>query len=227
MSPPITHYDISELAPFKNALATGSRLVWLYQIDVPTSDADGRAYRFARSTERGRVRSKNYVPFPFTHESMMEGATGDLPTLSMSVSNVSREIIGTLENYNGLIGQRVKIMLVLMTENQETSAQEHADAILEWEFKITSMTASAAGATAQLGDISLYEVFMPASRISKRYCRFKYKGAGCGYLGLLDSCDKTLDGPNGCEAHGGDSAFHPERFGGFPGVPLAKTGGLL
>ena len=158
---------------------------------------------------------------------MKEGADGDLPTLALTVSNVSREIGGTLESYNGLIGQRVKIMLVLMTENQETSPQDPLNAILEWDFKITSMAATAEGATAQLGDISLYNVFMPSSRIAKRYCRFKYRDAACGYEGEFPTCDKSLDGPNGCQAHSFDSAAHPDRFGGFPGVPIKKAGGLI
>jgi len=224
MSPPISNYDIAELAPFKNALATGSRLVWLYEIEVPT-DPPTR-YRFCNQMEAVTFRDNEYSPFPITHANMKEGADGNLPTLALSVSNVSREIGGTLEAYNGLIGQRVKIMLVLMPENQDMAPQDPLKAILEWDFKITSMAATAEGASAQLGDISLYEVFMPAARISKRYCRFQYKGSGCGYVGLLPSCDKGLDGPNGCEAHS-DDGLHPQRFGGFPGVPIKKTGGLV
>jgi len=225
MSPPISHYDIADLAPFKNALATGSRLVWLYEIEVPTSTPT--RYRFCAQMEPVTFRENEYSPFPITHETMKEGADGDLPTLALTVSNVSREIGGTLESYNGLIGQRVKIMLVLMTENPHMAPQSPSSAILEWDFKITSMSANAEGASAQLGDISLYEVHVPASRMSKRYCRFQYKDAGCGYFGERPTCDKTLSGPNGCTAHGFDSTDHPDRFGGFPGIPTKKTGGLL
>jgi len=226
MSPPITNYDIADLAPFKNALATGSRLVWLYEIEVPT-DPPTR-YRLCAQTEEARFRDHAYSPFPITHERMKEGADGDLPTLSLGVSNVSREIAGTLELYNGLVGQRVKILLVLMTESYAQAPQHSTKAILEWDFKITSMALTDQGASAQLGDISLYEVFMPASRISKRYCRFKYRDDGCGYATVpgLPTCDKTLDGGNGCISHS-DDGLHPARFGGFPGVPVKKTGGLL
>jgi len=225
MSPPISHYDIADLAPFKNALATGSRLVWLYEIEVPTSTPT--RYRFCAQMEAVTFRGNEYSPFPITHDTMKEGADGDLPSLSLTVSNVSREIIGTLESYNGLIGQRVKIMLVLMPENQDMAPQDPLKAILEWDFKITSMAATAEGASAQLGDISLYEVNVPASRMSKRYCRFQYRDSGCGYMGERPSCDKSLDGPDGCKAHSFDSPAHPDRFGGFPGIPIKKTGGLL
>ena len=192
---------------------------------MPTSTPT--RYRFCAQTETVTFRDNEYSPFPITHDTMKEGADGDLPSLSLTVSNVSREIIGTLESYNGLIGQSVKIMLVLMGANS-IRPQSPSSAILEWDFKITSMTANAEGASAQLGDISLYEVNIPASRIAKRYCRFQYKDARCGYPedGQQPTCDKTLDGPNGCEAHS-DSGDHPQRFGGYPGVPTRKTGGLL
>ena len=104
--------------------------------------------------------------------------------------------------------------------------QDPLAAVLEWDFKITAMVTTAQGASAQLGDISLYDVFVPASRIGKRYCRFKYKDDACAYTGALPTCDKSLDGPNGCIAHG-DDGNHPERFGGFPGVPVKSTGGLI
>ena len=225
MSPPISHYDIADLAPFKNAIATGSRLVWLYEIEVPTNPPT--RYRFCPQMEPVTFRENEYSPFPITHDTMKEGADGDLPTLTMTVSNVSREIAGILESYNGLIGQKVKVMLVLMTENQETDPQHPLSAILEWDFKITSMALNAEAASAQLGDISLYEVNVPKNRISKRYCRFKYRDDQCGYMGEFSNCDKSLEGPMGCKAHSFDSPDHPNRFGGFPGAPTKKTGGLI
>jgi len=224
MSPAMS-YDIAALASFKNALATGSRFVWLYEIQVPT--ATPTRYRFCAQTEPVTFDGNEYSPFPITHDVMKEGQTGDLPTLNLTVSNVSREIAGTLESYNGLIGQPVKIMLVLSVNSYDTSPQFPEQAILEWDFKITAMSISAEGASATLGDISLYEVHVPKNRISKRYCRFKYRDADCGYTGELSNCDKSLEGPMGCKAHGADSSIHPARFGGFPGAPTKKTGRLI
>ena len=137
MTPPI-NYDIAALSGFKNALATGSRFVWLYEIEVPT--ATPTRYRFCAQTEPATFRGNDYSPFPITHDVMKEGATGDLPTLSMTVSNISREIAGTLETYNGLIGQAVKIMLVLAVNSYDTAPQFPEQAVLEWDFKITAMS---------------------------------------------------------------------------------------
>ena len=225
MTPPINYDNFAALSGFKNALATGSRFVWLYEIEVPT--ATPTRYRFCAQTEPVTFRNNDYSPFPITHNVMKEGATGDLPNLTMTVSNISREIAGTLESYNGLIGQAVKIMLVLAVNSYDTAPQFPEQAVLEWDFKITSMSIDAQAASATLGDISLYEVNVPKNRISKRYCRFKYRDADCGYTGELSNCDKSLEGPMGCKAHGADSDDHPERFGGFPGAPTKKTGRLI
>jgi lambda family phage minor tail protein L len=224
MSPPINTPDFAAFAGFKNALATGARFVWLYEIEVPTSTPT--RYRFCAQTEPVTFDGNEYSPFPITHSSMQEGADGDLPTLTLTVSNISREIAGTLETYNGLIRQPVKIMLVLMTNSYDTSPQSNR-AIVSADYKITSMSLNDEAASASLGDISLYEVNVPKNKISKRYCRFAYKGAQCGYAGLMARCDKSLDGPMGCRAHASDSPDHPNRFGGFPGAPTKKTGGLI
>ena len=224
MSPPINTPDFAAFAGFKNALATGARFVWLYEIEVPTSTPT--RYRFCAQTEEVTFRDNVYSPFPITHGAMQEGANGDLPTLNLTVSNISREIAGTLETHNGLIRQPVKIMLVLMTNSYDTTPSS-GQAILEWDFKITSMALDNESATASLGDISLYEVNVPKTKISKRYCRFKYCDAQCGYMGTFAGCDKSLEGPMGCKAHSADSPDHPKRFGGFPGAPTKKSGGLI
>lgn len=224
MTPPL-NYDIAALSGFKNALATGSRFVWLYEIEVPT--ATPTRYRFCAQMEPVTFRGKEYSPFPITHDVMKQSSEGDLPNLSLTVSNISREIAGTLESYNGLIGQPVKILLVLAVNSYDTAPQFPEQAIQEWDFKITKMSVDANAASATLGDISLYEVHVPKNRISKRYCRFKYRDADCGYTGELTNCDKSLEGPMGCKAHGADSSVHPARFGGFPGAPTKKTGRLI
>ena len=55
MTPPL-NYDIAALSGFKNALATGSRFVWLYEIEVPT--ATPTRYRFFAQMEPVTFRGK-------------------------------------------------------------------------------------------------------------------------------------------------------------------------
>ena len=215
----------------KNKLATGARFIWLYEIEVPTATAT--RYRLTSNPDSVTFRGNTYSPFPIAHSEVKQDSEGNLPTITMTVSNVSREVIATLENHAGLIGQPVRIMLV-----HELSLLTN-DAVIEQDFKITGSTANDQSVTAQLGDISLYESTVPGHRMMRLYCRHQYRSADCGYsvdsahANYLSTCDKTLNGPNGCEVHGtsetaaGVTKVHPDRFGGFPGIPAPTTEGTI
>ena len=215
----------------KNLLATGQQWVWLYEIGVPT-DPPTR-YRFVRTPEAVTFRGNVYSPFPIVHSVMRETNAGDLPSITMTASNVSREIIATLESHNGLIDQPVRIILT----NMGSLSTDRA--ILEHDFKILTMTVTGEAAAAQLGDISLYETNFPDQRMMRHACRHQYRSSGCGYsvdsadANYLSGCDKTLDGANGCTVHGasetaaGAPVIHPDRFGGFPGIPTPTTQGSI
>lgn len=215
----------------KNLLATGSQWVWLYEVEVPT-DPPTR-YRFVRTPEEVTFRGNIYYPFPITHTAMRQSESGDLPRLTLTVSNVSREVISTLEAHGGLIGQPARIILT----NMDVLGTEKA--VIEQDFRImtTSVTAEAVGA--ELSDISMYETFFPGQRMMRHFCRHQYRAAACGYTvpeadaNFLSGCDKSLDGANGCTVHGtsetdaGVEVVHPDRFGGFPGIPTPTTEGSV
>jgi lambda family phage minor tail protein L len=215
----------------KNLLATGGQWVWLYEVEVPT-DPPTR-FRFVRTPEQITFRGNIYYPFPITHSPMKSTESGDLPSVNLTASNVSREVIATLEAHRGLIGQPARIILtnmVAIVTNQ---------AVMEQDFRILTMTATEEACVAQLGDISLYENFFPGQRMMKYFCRHQYRSAACGYAvpssagAFLSGCDKSLDGQNGCEAHGasetaaGVAVVHPDRFGGFTGIPTPTTEGSI
>jgi len=218
----------------KNLLATGSQWVWLYEIEVPT-DPPTR-YRFVQMEQQITFRGNIYYPFPITHTTMSQSESGNLPSITLTASNVSREIIATLESYKGLIGQPCRIIL---TNLDASKGLEPDVAVMQQDFRIMTMTATEEACVAQLGDISLYETFFPGQRMMRHYCRHQYRSAECGYsvdsgdANYLAACDKSLDGGNGCEAHGasetaaGVAVIHPNRFGGFPGIPTPTTQGSI
>ena len=215
----------------KNLLATGGQWLWLYEIEVPT-DPPTR-YRFVRTQEQVTFRGNIYYPFPITHTVMRQTDSGDVPTITMTASNVSREIIATLESHQGLIGQPARIILANM------DSLSTGQGAIEQDFRIMTMTAKEEACAATLGDFSLYEQFFPAQRLMRHFCRHQYRSAGCGYAvpssdaNYLATCDKSYDGANGCTVHGtsetaaGVAVVHPERFGGFPGIPTPTTQGSI
>ena len=215
----------------KNQLATLERFIWLYEIWVPTSPPT--AYRFTRQIESVSHGGYTYSPFPISHDTVTRDSTGDLPTTGLTASNVSREVISTLELYEGLVGQKVRIILThsLLAGTSTMIAEE--------VYEVLNSSANADAVTLILGTANLYDSSVPKARMSRLQCRHQYRGAGCGYAldegnaNYLSGCDKTLAGLNGCNAHGASytaaslTPIHPERFGGFPGIPTPTTGGSI
>jgi lambda family phage minor tail protein L len=227
---PLPNIPVSILQE-KNQLATNERFIWLYEITVPTDPIT--VYRLARETEAIEFKGYTFSPFPISHDTVERDRTGDLPSTSLVVSNMSREVISTLELYDGLVGQTVRIYLThsLLLASSQWIGEE--------DFEVLSSSATADSVQLSLGSTNLFDSKIPKQRMMRFHCRHRYQSPECGYSlvstdpNYLASCDKSLSGPNGCEAHGasytdaGLTPIHPDRFGGFPGIPTPTTGGGL
>jgi len=215
----------------KNLLATRGRWMWLYELEVPTEPPT--RYRFIRDPSPVTFRGNVYAPFPITHSEVTENNQADLPSLKLTASNATREIISILNTYNGLVGQPCRIIL---THSLVLPTNE---AVWEEDFTILDTAANDEAVTCTLGDMNLYQAKLPGERMMRFYCRHEYRGGMCGYSvdpanpAYLETCDKSLNGLNGCRKHGdseilaGIPEIHPERFGGFPGIPEPTTFGGL
>ena len=213
----------------KNALASGVSWLWLYEVEVPTNPAT--RYRMTTLRRQVQFRGNTYYPFPVTHTAVRLNEKGDLPRVQLTVSNVSRELMATLNSYQGLVGQPVRIMLTC------ESALATDQPLVEQDFRILATNATAEGITADIADQDMYAATLPKQRLLKNFCRHQYRSAACGYAvdpsngNFLSGCDKSLSGPNGCKVHGasessaGVAVVHPARFGGFPGIPTPTTEG--
>ena len=202
-----------------NALINANSLdlpfVWLLEVEVPTTPPSRvRICRYTESIDYGVNSSGqaiNYEPFPFSIEKIEEDSEGTLPSIAISVSNVTREIQALLEAYGGLIGQVTRLMLVNVTDL-------NGSPLLEYAGEVVSLTASESAVVFEVAAFRLASQPVPSKRALSDFCRFKYKGGRCGYTGALPTCDKVLGGDNGCEAHA-----NQERFGGFPSMPRNLT----
>lgn len=221
---------------FMHALESGEPWKILYEIEVPTSPPT--RLRFVKGTPSAAqlsFRGNLYYPFPVTHASETVDTEGNLQETTITVSNVSREIVTLLEAHQGLVGQPVRIILIHNTELVGGTEQPS----LETDYRIASATYTEEAVTARLANHNAYRTNFPALRLMRRTCRYRYRDAKtCGYnvpvaSGGLATCDFSLNGPNGCEEHGanelanGFTVRHPARFGGFPGIPRQPTGGKL
>lgn len=212
-----------------HSLSNREAFVWLYEIEVPT-DPPTRVRLVGQWTQQVTFRGNIYYPYDIVHSPVKENTEGNLSEVTLNVANMTREVQTILEDNNGLIGQPVRFLFV------STADLGGGKAVIEQDFTIRTVSSNNRNISMKLAVFNLFRARFPSRRLKKGHCRFKYRSAECGYVvptssGGLATCDQSLDGPNGCEAHGtneldnGFAVIHPKRFGGFPGIPRQQTTG--
>jgi lambda family phage minor tail protein L len=212
----------ADLKTAKNILNTDE--AWLVLFDLYVSDTE--VLRLTNNEVGVIFAGDTYSPFPVGFEAFEETSTGDLPYLNIVVGNVDRMISGYLESHGGLLDRKV-IMKIVHESNLSTST-----AVIESSLMIRETSVSETSVTFRLSHHPFFEVDLPHQRFYRHRCRFAFKSGECGWdqaesSTTSSSCDKTLDGPNGCKAHGDlydipANREHPDRFGGFPGIPRRR-----
>jgi phage-related protein len=89
---------------------------------------------------------------------------------------------------------------------------------IEEDFLINESAVADRQITFTLGAPSMLAIQFPRRRQLKLYCQWQYKSVECKYAGVLESCDRSLNGANGCVFHGNSI-----NFGGFPGIQAQNS----
>jgi phage-related protein len=207
-------------------------IVVLYAIDIPSSPPSKlrvTPYPEAVLFERDSLNASiTYSPFSIGHESVRADTEGSLPTVRMTMQNLTRESVALMDEYSGLEGQKVRIVYARRSELPDGVP------LRDEEYDVLSSVASETTAEFTLGHATLVSRKFPDLIISRTHCAHDYGGPGCGYdttiFGALQTCDFTETGANGCTVHGdkevlaGFARRHPARMKLFPGVP--RVGGV-
>ena len=184
----------------KNKIAADS--AWIILIEIYLDDST--VLYFARNNEAITYDGQEYQAFPFELDAMKENARGEIPTLTLRVSNVTRIIQAYLEDYSGGVGKTVKLIVV----NSENLTEDFAE--LEMEFEVLATTSSVQWVTFTLGAPNPLRQRFPRHRYFSNYCRWEFKSTECGYTGDATTCNHRLQD---CRAYNNSS-----RFGGFPSL---------
>lgn len=186
----------------KNKLDSAS--AWLPLVTVEVSPSE--ILRLVPNPTNVTFRGETYVAFGLEIDEITQDAKGGLHDVRVSVSNVTREI-GSYMEFNELRGARVEILYV----NSANLADPDA-VVAEERYEIMSIQVKGAQFVSfTLGHDRISQHQFPSGRFFRDNCRWIYKSVECGYSGGLASCDKILEGTNGCRAHA-----NVPRFGGFP-----------
>lgn len=215
----------------KNRTWNTEGFVWIFEAKLD----DTRSVYIAASDEPVTHRGQVYDPYPVKMSPQRRTEDGSLTGITITLGNAGNVFGAWVEQ--GLFTDREVYMKLVPVD--ATGEEVHTSS-----FTIREVTIDAATATFDVGPYRLLDAPFPAQRYSRGRCRWlpTYGGTGCEYdkslpnaVPLLhggfdpNSCDGTLNGPNGCRVHGanefanGQPQRHPLRFGGFPGIPKGRA----
>ncbi len=192
----------ANLITAKNALASTHPWILLLEVALP----DDTIIRLARNTEDVLFQGNTYQAFPFEIDAVKETSKGELPVVSLRVGNVSQMVQFYIEEYDGLVGQPVKLTVV----NANHLSEDYSE--LELNFDITACQANALWVTWNVGAPNPLSRRFPLYRYLGLSCNWvgRFKGVECKYAGFDETCSGTLDA---CRAK-----ENAANFGGFPGL---------
>lgn len=217
------------IAAAKNQRESTSPYLWLISVKVPTDPPTRiRITNYTDQVQRGTSTAGDpltYYPFPVAIGDFRSTNSGDLPTSTINIASVSREMMATLQSYDGLIGQEIVIRWVLASAIGDPTAE------LKFVGEITGCTIDDQVASFTYGSRNLQKAQFPTNRYVANHCRWRFGTAQCGYVipatpgntvGTgFDFCPRTIEA---CEERGEDeearslTSQHPLRYGGFPGI---------
>ena len=202
----------------KNAFGQDSP--WLMLLTLTLPSPDNTVFRIVPNTEDIVFQGATFTAFPVQIELPKETNSGEIPSISLQVSNVTRVLQGHLEALNGGLGSTVELIIV----NAGLLSEDYAE--LTMEFEVLQATCTAQWVTLKCGASNPLRRRFPADKYFAGHCNWQFNspavrsaglhiGDECAYAGSDTTCDRTLAA---CEAKS-----NAPRFGGFPGL---QSGGL-
>ncbi|MFA5436539.1 MAG: hypothetical protein WC372_10925 [Candidatus Neomarinimicrobiota bacterium] len=188
----------SNLTEAKNQLSQPGAWVWLLTVELPDS---GPTLRYAANTEDVVYGGQTYSAFNFTMGGFSCNTDGEIPEITMSVTNVGYVLQDYVRNYSGLIGSVFSFVQI----NTEFLAEDYSDDAVSFTVTGTENTWPDVHLTLGVPPAARYRV--PEDRLNPHSCRHKFKDSRCGYTGELTTCNRN---PDDCTIRG----MFPANYGG-------------
>jgi len=187
----------------KNKLASSDPWLLLVEIAYPLQPS----IRVVCNTENlATWNGYTWYAVPFALGDQEESREANSSNVSLTLVDIERRLIPTIDTYGGGVGATVTIRIV---------HSAHLDNLvpeLEAEFEILDVSINHQCAVKfSLGSENLSNRRSPPEICLQGHCRYKaFKGAYCQYTGAQSSCDRTFERCRQLE-----NQLH---FGGFPGI---------
>lgn len=185
----------------KNLLSSDDPVLALLQIEM---DILGSPLRLVANEVDITWDGQTWIAFPFEIDNIGEPAKGELPSVNLRVSNVSRAIQGYVELADGGVDADVKLLVINGGDLAFTTPY------IELDFRVAGTSVDANWVNFNLTSVDAWMRTFPKNKIVKNHCNYKFKGLHCGYAGVETECNRTL---TRCR-----ELNNSNRFGGFPGT---------
>lgn len=204
-----------------------SPFLWLWELELETNPAPtpSTVLRIVHAESPVVLdAARTFYPFSMSQSAIEQSGSGDLPQLSLALSNANGVLMPFLDQLGGCIENRAYAWLVYR------DSVSVADA-MALRFRIAGVEASIDAVQIRLEVQNPFLRTLPKDRFNPHRCRhaFGAPGGRCGYevttAAAFTSCPGTIDA---CRARGDDEAarrlprLHPLRFGGFRGVAVSR-----
>lgn len=196
----------ASLREAKNELASSASWIFLLEVTLPTT-----TLRLARSLEEVSFDGNTYAPFPFQIGEITTDTDGNLVKVDLGAFDMSGAIRSAMREHE-FDGAPVLLRLV------ESGDLATAARVLDQDFVIRGYRGTFEQVIFELGHPDFMLQVFPGRSFLRTRCSWVYKGDECAYAGSLPSCDRTLEGVNGCRVHANQT-----RFGGAPAIPRGRA----
>ena len=165
------------------------------------------------TSRRGGVEfaGREYKEKTISHDRMTENVSGRIESVNLAIANLDREIQYYIDAYNGLKQRKILIKTVYEEELDDPTCFD------EQEFYIKDCTATKKEARFTLASkFDVLEITAPRRKYIRDRCQFRFKGTdgNCGYTGIAESCNRTIQR---CIELNNIS-----RFGAMPAIPMKR-----
>jgi phage-related protein len=191
--------------------------LWLFLFDLVSPD--GLHLRITSNNDDVIWQGNTYVAFPIEMDEYKENAKGELPSLSLRVSNVTRAIQAYVENDPDFGSNWDVTLNVVYLLSLTKSITTDRPSELTLFFISLGVSCDEQWCTFNLGMENPLRNQFPYRKFAPMQCQasFKNPDTGCPYTGADSHCDKTLEA---CKNKFGSNADIP--FVGFPGIPTGQ-----
>jgi phage-related protein len=197
------------------AILAGDQLDLVALIEIATSSA---ALRYALDTEPRVWNGQTFAATSGFVGEIQESAEREVPALQLVLQNADGLLGPLVHPDTGGEDLRGKRVTVRQASRTLLSGANPNDLVIEWTFFVNCYSWIGRDAVAfEIGVFPAESVRVPDRTLQGLRCRWVYKGAHCGYVGDLATCDKTRED---CRRH---FEGEPLRFGGFPTAADARA----